>query len=614
MNNTKCHKMIWLLTVVSQIIFGSIAGLFIAPIDSDIVIVAGFGIPVGISVSTFIYFISSMFFGQNLFNLFVNAGILGALTFILFFALQRNRITNLIRRTKMSSIIYAMVYFIIPFFTFAMIYFPVNNKLPNRIRTKLHEDATILASFENGCNSGFINPFSLKNPLYFGLKLTEKWLPGFHSAMLLSGYATTSISLFVPSSLLFFSFAIIMKYLGLRLKIPELALITAPIVAYSLAGYEFFDFESRANLKKESVDFVEITPSSTTNYLHPHLHILVSSRSALYVSTFTLLMTTVLLSKVSKISQCAFFICGGFVLSSTYQACYFMFLLILVLIFIRNPKNFPVVPFLFYLAGAAVNISRISVHSYSKPLWILDVIAGKTFSSVTFWYRTLGVFVPFAVAGVLMLHKNETKIGVAYVIVFILSINRTFYEEIRANFSPYYAFFMPFGYMLFLVFFHRFSLNFSEEESRGIVDAIGSVIVFIGCCSAFGGTHKMMKSMETVYTSDDFKLGKWIIKNTKTSDVILTPNELFDPVSTIAGRQTVRSDIEGLKFFGTKGIYVNETKSFMECNNTGQFIDVVVVKKSDPARNACNFPDESQWTEAFFTNDVIVYNRIKKSA
>ncbi|EAY05395.1 hypothetical protein TVAG_131290 [Trichomonas vaginalis G3] len=477
------------------------------------------------------------------------------------------------------------------------------------------EDLAITASFHVGCNSVSFNPFSFKNPNYYGEKLTERWIAGFHSAILRTAHADNEISLIIPMSLLTYSFAILMRFVGLKFRLPELALATAPFLVFSLAGYSFFDFEKKSKINCQELDYVYNAPHGKTTYLHPHLGILFSCRSVLYASTASLLIFAFLLNRTSEIGQLVIFCCSGFLISSSIKPCFFLLLLFFLIYFVFKPKEFPLRAFLAFLAGSIINISRLSFTIINKPQWNDLTLNGVFFPSCVYWYNTLGFFVPFAVLGVIFTKQIEGRITKSLLILFIFAANTSFYDNVTINIYTYYGLFMPMAVLSYLIFFNRFANFFDEEESKGIIGAVATLIAGAGCFSSVIGTSKMIKISETVYSKNQIDLYSYLLNTTNHNDIIFTTNSSLDVASTMLGRQVIRCSQDFMKLLGIELKYQKQISDFFfqpdGFNNYLKFVDYFLIQASDVEKFHFNVTQGSSLKNVYNISDVMIYRRNK---
>ena len=603
-----CFKMIWILTLLSQLIFGFYFAYNIIPVDDNIIFAFGLGIPIGFSTSSFLFFFLSAILGQNIVHIFINIGTMVAATIFIFF--MRLRKVKLNIHLKYYDLIYPIFCLIASFAIFYFAYFPQENKLPCLTNVYLQEDIAIESSFYNGINSGFLNPFSLKHPLLYGKKITTRWLPAFHSSMLRLGYCNLKLSLVIPSALMFTSFCLVMQNLFKRLNLPFYLGYFAPFIAYSVSGFYYFNFYSLSQHNSKAVDYITKTAENKdTHFLHPHLQILFGCRSAIWCSSIVIAVITSLFTKRSKLFKTSIFFFAGLILPSTLLPAFYCLILFLVLFSIMEIK----IPFIFLLLGSLLNMHRIfSISVGSHSIWEQWTLDGTRFPSFHFFFYGYGFFFIISVISLFLVVNKEKNTARSLFVCLILFFNISFYQDTQKNQIILYAFFIPIATAFYALAIYRLAKTVPYEELKGVIAALGLIITIIMCTSSTMGTLKMIKVTQTVFNDSDKQLTEWINKNTKTTDVFFAPRLVFEPISTLGGRQVLLPSKEVADVCNFKVTSIeNEIEKFIE--NSGNktifpMLNYIVRPKSQSLSNF-NYPDETEWTEVHFTSDVVIYMR-----
>ena len=539
--------MLWIFSLFSQLFLGFQIASIANPNDGNFLFVFALSVPFGFSISTFFYLFCSPFFGQNLLNLLIN--IIANISLSIFIYIFRKKTKKRPISIKIKDLIFPLIHFLL-ISIFLYICYSNRSELVNSvISTYLHEEYSLIASFTKGCNSGHLNPFSLRHPDHFKTKLNGKWLPALHSSMMIQGKASLKAAIFFPSLLMILSFCLLQQYFCRKLRINEIIIYFIPFLSFSIYGISCIDL--RSFHMKSLIQIYYITQNPREHLLNDNnlIAMLAGTRSVIYAATISVAFVSSLFNKKNMKMQIIVSFFAGIILPSTVSSAFYGILLFLLFYFIQDAKHFPkhVVGPLF--VGSLLNLHRIIIPFYIKPQYYDAYQIGTMFPPLTYWYTLTGLFFPIAFISYFMLMNNEKKIISSIFLSFIILSNLSFNKENCANLPLYYSFFIPLLTPFFFTTLAKIYKKLPYEEMKGFFIAFCCFLIFIHCnlvitfpFSKINDSETKEKSSKSLYTQDQIDMGNWIISNTNKTDIFITIPSVYDPVATIAGRIVYNQD------------------------------------------------------------------------
>jgi hypothetical protein len=88
----------------------------------------------------------------------------------------------------------------------------------------------------------------------------------------------------------------------------------------------------------------------------------------------------------------------------------------------------------------------------------------------------------------------------------------------------------------FCLFLKRIVERTKDEEAKGVVLAVAILLYASSSMSGVMCMRKLWKGYTTMWTQAEEHVAEWIVRNTNKSDVFLSLEEVFEPVSLLAGR------------------------------------------------------------------------------
>lgn len=233
--------MIWLITLISQIWLG--IELFLPSLYNELSIYAivATGTLLGISISTFIFFFTSYFFGFNLVHLIFHTI---ALLIFNFFLNSKRRKTydytfkeNII--TFFSPVIVSLIAFIFIFPVFLSSY----GYFLSTIVPTIHEELSLRASFLYGVNKHRSHFFLIDHPDCFGSFVVSRWLTSYHMSMLNLGFGGFRTVLVIITIIYLICFFIFLLTICIDFRLHSYLSPFSICLRLFITGFGYFDFQ-----------------------------------------------------------------------------------------------------------------------------------------------------------------------------------------------------------------------------------------------------------------------------------------------------------------------------------------------------------------------------------
>lgn len=147
------------------------------------------------------------------------------------------------------------------------------------------------------------------------------------------------------------------------------------------------------------------------------------------------------------------------------------------------------------------------------------------------WWYGLGIFGAIAIVfGWIELNSRQIQLYIPSIAVFIIANFVKYQPWEMDNLKVFYAGWIPIALGVVSQYIYRLF-----DTGIGII--MGILITGFACLSGFLCTMIYSVSPSTIYTAEDWELGKWIGENTRTDAVFVVNPIHMHPAATIAGRQ-----------------------------------------------------------------------------
>ena len=539
--------MLWIFSLLSQLFLGFQIASIANPTDGSILIVLALSVPFGITISTFIYFFCSPFFGQNVFNLILNTILNVALSIFAYLFRYKSRKKPI--SIKKKDLLFPLIYAILISYFLYMCYYHKSEMVESVISYYLHEEYSLIASFYKGCNSGRINPFSLRHPDHFKAKLSGKCLPALHSSMLMQGGASIQISLLFPMILMSLSFCIVQQYFCRKLRIKEICIYFIPFITFSICSISCFDLRSFHMKKLIQIYYVSQNPRENIFHENPLIAMFAGTPSVIYSATITIALISSLFNRKSQKTQIIVSFFAGAILPSSVSGSFYAMLIFIFFYLLQDIRRSPKYLFAPLFVGSLLNLHRIIIQVYFRSQHFEAFQFGTMFPRLTYWYTLTGLLLPIAFISYFLLKYNEKRILSSVFLSFLIISSISFNRENCANLPVYYSFFIPLLVPYFFITLMKIYRDIHSEESKGLFIAFCCFLIFIHCnlviTFPFSSQEQISGNSDTkkvINSQNQIDLASWIILNTNKTDIFITYPSVYDPVTTIAGRIVYAQD------------------------------------------------------------------------
>jgi hypothetical protein len=202
-----------------------------------------------------------------------------------------------------------------------------------------------------------------------------------------------------------------------------------------------------------------------------------------------------------------------------------------------NLKGFAAV-FLCVAVIPLINLRRTGMDTdlfRYGPVWDSLVNKGYHFAPLVFWWQNTGFFFIFAIGFVwFTMDLKQIKLYAPALLPFFLG--NYFFTQASDGLNIHM--FMPtWGVLIvFCLFLNRIVEKTKDEEAKGVVLAVAILLYASSSVSGVMCMRKLWKGYTTMWTQAEEHVAEWIVRNTNKSDVFLSLEEVFEPVSLLAGR------------------------------------------------------------------------------
>ena len=548
-------KMLWFVTLSCEVFFGMELLLFISGQKYDFPTSIAIGIPLGIGASAISFFGCSALLGFNAFHLTCHTAGLGVLWYILFMRRFLKKLIHIKRPTK-KQLIFSIISILSSLCIILTCYKIKPRFFQISCGSDLHEEISLMNSFYQGVNSGFVNIFKVRHPYCYKCIARTRWITAEHSAMMKIGMASSNVAFIAPSVLYMFTFNYVFLLLADEFLRSTFCSILALVVAYFASGFGFLAWTEGSARNNLSIDFVFEYGKGTTEWSHPIFHYIASYRqSQLSLAVSVCVMYLLLLIKKQKFYRKEFGIIGLLIgiLPGTQFPAWFasvMFISLYVLfVFDFDKKNMKelTLSLIFFAIGHGLMSSFQILQFFPRPtndklmkrmLFFQNQInTGAAFPFLKTWFDAIGIMgVVVILTGWFFLKEEKLKMLLIAVIMLIFGnyVQMSVYNRINI------VFFYPYSILIFAIVFINSLKSMSEipksEEGQGILIGVFLFVYVLSILSGALGFKRLAPQNKTFWEPELEEFGNWIAKNTPTKAVFISTDNDFNAVPTFAGK------------------------------------------------------------------------------
>lgn len=384
-----------------------------------------------------------------------------------------------------------------------------NSYVSIAVRNDMALEIGMIQSFHLGCNerSSAVN---VQNVLVSGASGFFDSFPAIYCSLLRVNLSLRKTIVVVSVS---YVFSIVFGVYCLAMRVIDdqaLSIMAIPAVFF-IGGFGFRRFFDSSIKAAPPYDYVfGVTKDKYTNWANPFMHLFLSSRTALL--SLSLSVLALLLSYSGEPIKSLVPIALCFLVR--YQSAHCLLVMIAV-----QSKSIVVI-------AIAVLLQSRQVFS---PAW-------STTGIVKYITDNSGLF--FIPALLDFKHMDLLSAVVAFVVY-----GYTAYQPIkRYDFISYLTVLFPVFIVCSLRAFKKL-FKPGKEEFNGLIYSVAFSMVLVHCFSTVAGIANYWKRMEQIWTPEEKILGRWILKNTNSTDVFATTFDSLNPAVFRAGR---------INYFGNK--------------------------------------------------------------
>lgn len=601
----------------------------------DDFVISGIGFPFGVILSTYMFYITNLYFPFSFLHGVVNTMLIIIAAASLHFIINKKK--NVKRRKLFTKTSFCLM--VLPPFSFlAICLFLSLLSFGKYVRGACYGDLpfhlNIINSFVYGCNSRRRKLFDNVSPFFAGEPLAYPVLPNFLSAILVGCFNTSlHYALVLPSLPFAYGLFSSLCTIAIMFSKNNYSGFIAPLIFIFSGGLGFtrvFDYDIFSN---SGVDYVHNWGNERYEYwLQTLIHVLLPQRSSLFGITISYGYLVLMLSiNFRKRLNWKLFLSAGLLISSLPQVQPHALIGIFEWTLCFGIINFPWgnwkkwenqiicylimgIPVLFLATPQLLPFLR-RVHSSNffllKGIWKEE---NKTFLSL--WWNGLGVFFVISIIfAQFVLNIRKMKMYIPSLFVFAIS-NFVYYQPWNLdNTKVFYSTWFPLAVSIVAFLFCKY-ITYDN-----IIVYIVTLILFVTCCfSGFLGIVNFLIAPYSLFDEreDPFYVANWAIKNTDYSSVWITDSDHNHPIVSLAGKQTL---------IGYKGWLISHNINYGErdkiifefnknTENTKSIdklnVTYLCYKKED--RNELKtIPKEysNKWKKVFETKLYLIYKRMK---
>lgn len=545
-----------ILLVLTDSIFGScvlfhILNRYQKYIDYRTII--AIGSPLGILVSSWVFFILEIFFPLTCIH---------GLIHILFSLLMAVFLLSLNRKKIKLRVIYDVFYFMVGaifpsvYVSFLIYYglFYNDNDSKGAVYGDMPFHLNIISSFVHGCNSKRKYLFDMLSPYFSGTILAYPFIPDYYSAVIIKCFDTTfHTSLILPSFVMCFSLFTMLYSLTYVFAKSDFPCVLSPFFFVFGGGTGFIHvFQKIESLFY--VDFCHNLPNKRNGtWMQPIIHVVLPQRSSLFSLPIVwgVIFMFIISEDFSTRFSPRYYVAIGLLISVLPQVQGHALIALFQWCFAHCLINIPVKiheKMVYYVVNHSIIIAVVCVFglfqlkpymgraksdnffTFSK-IWSSERVYNSFFK---FWWNGLGIFIVIALLhGVILLNFRQFKLYIPSLFVFILANFILYQPWNHDNNKVVNASFLPLAIPVVANFFSIMFKNYNKK----ILIIIVPLFIF-SILSGFLANHMAITQTYPIFYHTGLReVADFVIKNTDIRDVWLTDNDHSNPITCFAGRQ-----------------------------------------------------------------------------
>lgn len=546
--------MLCLLTLVGQIWFGLECSLALFSSHFSFFSMMGASIPLGVSLSTLIFFLLSPFLGHNGWHLRIHVICLFVLT--IFLAKRRLKRGRSYRLRLLPSALNMIL------FAAAMIF-----SIPTHLTAGgdhqilslpfQHEDIALFTSLQLGVNSGKHMFLTLKHPDRFGSFSVTRWFTAYHASMICCGGGSMKLTFFLTSQMYLFSLMVLIGGLGEEFELTCFVSPCCVLFPLFCSGNGFLEFMASERKDNGSVDFIADMGDRFPNphRLNPVFQILLGSRPTMFamaISTLCLMLLFQLTfirdkSKVRSFGIICGFLIGGILPMVQHQSFVAMAVFSCAHLVIQKFRQkfvlqtcylgFPlIISFLILNAPRYLDSDFLHTMFQFERQWQREIDSGCPFPILSHLWHVGGLFPFLAFAAFFLIGPVERDFIGASLISFFIFNYWKLQDQLEFNIFAFYpVFYAPGSVLVFysMMLMYRKELN---SEKKGVILGVWIVIILFSCLSGLASARLLLR-WESTYSKNEKEMADWIIRNTPKDSVFYYNGGFANFMASLTGRQ-----------------------------------------------------------------------------
>ena len=534
--------MFWVALVAGEILAGAAACYHVLRNRVDPAVVFGLAFPVGMGLSSLLFFVISAFIGFNWLHVVLHScGLIG----VSVVSLRKMRLDGLKNR---ADVAFAVISVVVALGIVPSMY-PSDVDVHASFRLDIAEEIALINSFRWGANGGFVNLFKIRHPACYKCVARSRWMTAVNSAMMMVGGAGLRVAMMVPSLLLVVSMCFLLQKLAAKfVKMSAVCLL----LFLFCGGLGFFEFFEDGVRMKRDLDFVFDLGTRHTEWSHPLFHYMFPYRPSQLALCLVIGMMIVVSGGLGK-REFAFvgMVLGllpavqhqVFIGAVIYVSLYVGFVLLMkqvkwremasefitFAVFFSIPGFFTLVHYL----PRATNASLVTKNTFWEPL----TKRGAFFAPLAVWWQALGPFVVVVlVVSWFVIQRDLVMLFAPACVVFVIGNLYQFQEYNRHSIILFYPLWMTPAVIVFVATFEQLVAMIRSEQGKGVITGMGIVLVVCSTASGMLGFVRLRKRHSKAITSDMETAAAWIAGNTPRKAVFISSAADYDIVVQLAGK------------------------------------------------------------------------------
>ena len=596
--------MLWIVTLTGQAFVGFEIVDVILRSRLDIWLEASMGIPLGLGLSSLVFFWSSVILGVTTLHVVVHTVMLFVIGYLI------NRLSHVhLQWPDTKTVVFAATSLCFATF-FAIGCYSSHGGLMVIIRQPLLEEVSLIHSFYHGVNSGLVNIFKIRHPSCYQCTVRSRWLTALHSAMLMKGGASLFTAIKFPSLLLLFSICfLIMSVAFLYMRhIPQS--VVSCLVFLFASGLGMVDILSDKVRVDKRVDCVHNRGFHTV-WMHPVELILGHRPSQLSLGVATSCFLLLGSSRPSKRKYALLGLLVGVLPATQHQALIAMLLYIGLVVIIRGLAKQKVFSHVVAFGTCFGCISLLQLIHYLRrrtntflanhyDLATEYIEKGSYYPTLEMWFDALGLFV--LVVWVFPWFVTDHKLLIAYLPSFFLFLVGNFVkfqQDAHHNVLFFYPAWMVMASIVFVASLSRVISLTSNEEVRGVLTGFVVLVVAGVTGSSIIGLARQFNYRQPLCTSEMTDTALWIAANTPRKAVFVGCPEI---VETLAGKVEFKgphAENYGFNVTGRSDADFPKNKA------------IYAVESDGPSCTGRKFDPSGGWSPEYERKDIRVFSHQK---